>query len=342
MARKPQKSYSGLITGIAAVLLIGVSAFLNRGFLVAKWHAFHGPTAAEIEATNKPPPPPPPPPELTATEIMEKVVQVYKDITNFSSTGKLTSSISIATTNAGATAPKPVSYTADLTLKMSKALGFRIDASVAVGTTNAVTTAWSFGNADYIQGNNRRGRLLSHADLFRRFSQNVNVGVGEIVRLFTDDETEGLAKAGVQWTREKDARISNQSYYVLSGTVKLQKVFLWIDKKTFLIAQTQVRMDGKTGLAAMDDAQIKEELKAMNNGKDPVPAQVTDAKRLAKLVGTVTDTYGDIQTNLALTAADLQPEAPVAPVAPIPPPNAGPSAQDYGGPGPGGGGRRGR
>ena len=41
-ARRAKKSYTGLIAGVAAVALLGVSAFLGRDWLAAKWKAFHG------------------------------------------------------------------------------------------------------------------------------------------------------------------------------------------------------------------------------------------------------------------------------------------------------------
>ena len=152
--------------------------------------------------------------------------------------------------------------------------------------------------------------------------------MGEIVRLFTDDTSDGLAKAGLEWTRKEDERIGGQPCYVLAGTVKLQNVLVWINRKTFLIAQTQVVLDAN-GHRRHGRRQNQGELKAQNNGKEPTLLQIANVKKLLKTTGTVTETYGNIQTNLTFAMTDIEPPAPVAPVAATPAPapaaRAGPS-----------------
>jgi hypothetical protein len=91
---------------------------------------------------------------------------------------------------------------------------------------------------------------------------------------------------------------------VLAGTVKLQDVLVWVSKKSFLIPQIQIKLGA---MAGMDDDKIKELLKAQNKGVEPTSAQVTAAKQLAKVTGTITDTYANIQTNITIAMADLQP-----------------------------------
>ena len=273
-ARKPEKSYSGLIVGVVAVALIGLSAFLNRGTLESKWKAWHGPSPAEVAATNKPPPPPPPPPELTAAEIMEKVVAVYKEMPSFVATNRATAVMDMSAISPALAAAGPKTTNETMTLKMSKQPpGFRIDMTIPTALTNITLTGWSVGAGDFVQANNKRAKVASHDDLFNRFNAGasafVTVGMGDIVRLFTEDTSGDLAKAGLEWTRQKDERLSGQACYVLAGTVRFQNVLLWVNRKTFQIAQTRVVLDGKSPLADMDDAQIKEAWKAQNNGKEP-------------------------------------------------------------------------
>jgi DNA-directed RNA polymerase subunit RPC12/RpoP len=310
-AHKTKKSYSGLTTAVVAVLLIGASAFLNRDWLTAKWHSIHGPSAAQIAATNQPPPPPPPP-ELTAPEIMQKVAEVYKALPSFTSTGKIISVKDMSAINPAFAAAGPVTVAADLTLKMSKPLSFRIDSSITVGTSNITTTGWYTGNGDFLQLNNRRNKMPSHGDLFSAFNNGVNVGVGDIVDLFINDTSDGLVAPGIEWSRNQDDKINGQPCYVLSGTVKFNNVLVWVNRASFLIPQTLVLMDGKSGLATMDDSKIKEALKAMNNGKEPTLAQIAAVKKAAKIMGTIIDTYDNIQTNTPIAAADFQPDAPAA------------------------------
>jgi hypothetical protein len=308
-ARQPKKSYTGLIIAVVAIALISGSAYLNKDWLTAKWKSIRGPSAAEIAATNQPAPPPPPP-ELTAAEIMQKVAELYKEIPNFSSTGKTIAVLDMSALSPALAAAGPQTVAADLTLKMSKPLSFRIDSAIPVGPSNITVTGWSTGNGDFLQANNRRTRMPSHSALFTAFNSGVNVGVGEIVHLFMNDTTEGLAKDGLEWSRNKDEKLNNQFCYVLAGTVKLQNVLVWVNRSSFLIPQTQVVMDAKSGLAAMDDAQIKAQLKTMKNGKDPTPLEMATAKQMSKISGTITQTYDNIQTNLSLAMSDFQAPAP--------------------------------
>jgi uncharacterized membrane protein YgcG len=91
-------------------------------------------------------------------------------------------------------------------------------------------------------------------------------------------------------------------------------------------------------VAGLDDAQIKEALKAENNGKEPTLLQIANVKKRLKTTGSVTDTYDNIQTNATIAAADFQPAAPVVatPVA-----TSAQNGGNEGGGGGGGGGGRG-
>ncbi|MGA3181147.1 MAG: hypothetical protein ABSF38_12455, partial [Verrucomicrobiota bacterium] len=75
-------------------------------------------------------------------------------------------------------------------------------------------------------------------------------------------------------------------------------------------------------------------LGAMNGGKPVSIAQINQMKMIAKLKGTITDTYQNIQTNANVSLAELEPPAPVVPVAVA----AAPPPQEQGGEGGGGGG----
>jgi DNA-directed RNA polymerase subunit RPC12/RpoP len=343
MARQPKKSYTGLISGVAAVLLIGLSAYLNKDTLKAKWKSFHKTPAeefaAQFAATNQPPPKPT---EMTASEIMQKVVEVYRDLPSFGSTGKATAILDMSAVNPVLAANGPVTVSSDLALKMSKPLSFRIDMTTPTALTNITVTCWSTGNGYFIQANNRRVSMPSRDLLFS--SLNTSASVSEIVLLFIDDASEGLAKPGIEWTRNKDETLGGEPCYVLAGTVNLQKVLVWVSKKSFLIPQTKIVLDGKSNAADMDDAKIKEALKAQNRGVEPTLLQIANFKKMLKTTGTVTETYGGIQTNLTLAMSDIQPPAPVAPARAAGPAQGAGGYDPYGGgtgPNGGGGGRGG-
>ena len=149
-----------------------------------------------------------------------------------------------------AAGPKTASY--DMTLKMSKPLNFRIDMVMPVATSNVTVTGWSTGNGYLIQANNRRNRLTSDEDLFDRFTSGssigITVGIGEIVRLFAEGAKQDLDDPNIQWQEaSKDVTLNGQHCYLLAGMLKLQPVMVWVDRRTFLIPQTQVVMNAAVG-----------------------------------------------------------------------------------------------
>lgn len=311
MARKPKKSYTGVIVAVVAVVLLGGSAFLNRDFIKSKWQSWHGPTAAELAATNTPAQPAPPP-ELTASEIMAKVIALYQGLPTFSAGGKFASVLDMSAISPAQAAAGPHAVTADLMLKMNRPLSYRIDMTVARGTSNVTTIGWSSGAGDWLQTHYGRTKMQSHDQVFNSFavfSDGVNGAAGDIVRLFIGETNLGLAKDTIEWTRDKDENLAGQVNYVLEGTVDLHIFKVWISRDSFLITQTQVVLDGT---ASMDDATIKAQLKAIR-GKDPSLKDVADAKKAMKIKGTITQTYNNIQTNVTFAETDFAPAAPTAP-----------------------------
>jgi len=362
---KTKKSYSGVMTAVVAVVLIAGSAYLNRDWLQAKWKSWRGPTAAEKAAAEKAAAAaakPVEPPELTAAEIMQKVVQVYKGLPSFSSTVKSTAMIDLSAVSPALAAAGPKTVSSELTLKMSKPLNFRVDMTTLTATTNVTVMGWDAGNGAFLQTGSRRTKLASDEDLFSRFTSGssigLNVGVGDIIRLFAEGSKPGLDNPDIQWARSTPAKLNDQQCYVLAGTVRLQPVMVWVNQRTFLIPQTSIVLRADmTNLASadddqikaalkdwqralvtlyrLDDAQIKEELKAENNGKDPTLLQVDSVKKWRKTTSTVVDMYDNIQTNITIAMTDLVPAAPVAP------PRATAPEPMQGGVGGGGGGRGG-
>ena len=87
--RKEKKSYTGLVSGVAALAIIGAAAFFSKDWISAKWKAYRGASAAEQAAaqagTSKPPPPAR---ELTAPEIWQKVVESVQGPAEFQLDGE--------------------------------------------------------------------------------------------------------------------------------------------------------------------------------------------------------------------------------------------------------------
>jgi DNA-directed RNA polymerase subunit RPC12/RpoP len=348
-ARKEKRSYTGLISGVTALAIVSASAYINRDWLSAKWKSLRGPTAAEQAAAQaeqaKANQPPPPPPEMTASEIWQKVEQVYKSLPSFSATGRFTSVLDYSKVNAGLAANGPVTVSAVLGLKMTRPENFRIDLDLTQGPVAVTTSGWSAAGGSFIQIENKARPPAQRiaeppAAVCQTFNEGYSLGAGDIVRLFNSDPAGALANAGEVFSRTNDDTLDAQPCYVLAGTVKFQNVLVWVDRKTFLIPQTRVVLDGDSSAlgAGMDDANIKQALTAMNNGKPVTVKQINDVKTMFKLKGTITDSYLNIQTNATITLAELEPPKPVAPA---PPPAATAAAggnQGGGGNGGGGGG----
>jgi hypothetical protein len=344
LAKKEKKSYVGLISGIAAVLIVGILGITNKAWVVKKFNDVSGRTA-EFEATNVPPPPPPPP-ELTVDEIWQKVAETYKDVPSLTATGKHTSVLDYSKINSAAVTPITVS--GDLTLKATRPGDFRIDLNIARGGSNLLTTGWSAGGS-YIQANQTRSVAPSPEIVLDYFAKGLGVGpggfgvgAGDVIRLFMDDPHGTLPKLAEDWSRTNDDKINGETNYVLVGTARFQNVRVWVSRKTFLISQTQVDLDGESSVAALDDNQLKSTLMTMYGLKQVTTAQLKVARQLAKLKGTVTDTYQNIQTNMTIAMADLEPAKPVvaAPVAatPVPVTAADEGGGTFNGMGGGGGG----
>jgi len=331
--KKEKKSYTGLISGLGAVLVLGILGYFCAPWAIGKYKDYRGITAAEQAATNEPPPPPPPP-ELTAAEIWQKVADLYKGLPSMSAEGKFTSVLDYSKVNSVMAAAGPQTVVGDLKVKMSRPRNFRVDLSLALGPSNMTTTGWSAGSGNFLQFNNQRIAVPSPEVVLESFSRGFSVGAGDVVRLFLDDVQGTLPAAATDWSGTNDDTLNGQACYVLAGTVKLQNALVWVNRKTFLIEQTRVLLDGESSAIPTDDVKIKEALGAMNGGKPVSIAQINQMKMIAKLKGTITDTYQNIQTNANVSLAELEPPAPVVPVAVA----AAPPPQEQGGEGGGGGG----
>jgi hypothetical protein len=336
MRRKPKKSYTSLITGVAAVLLIGVAALLNKEKIAAKWHSYRGPTAAEIAAANQPPPLPP---ELTVDEVWQKVAGTYKGLTSFSAAGKSVSVLDYSLVNSGLAANGPRTTSADLKLKMGRPDNFRLDIVQQSGPSNITSFGWSAGKGDLIQVNNRNFPLLSRFLVFGRLNKlGSELGSDFITELYFNQSEGSPVGGGESWTRNADETINGKPCYVLAGTLYMRDALVWVDRETFLVSQIQFALAGKAADDSLDNGKIKSALSASGLGL-VTDADVVQFKAIltsqSKLKGTITETFTDIKPNLTIAMADFEPAAPVAAQ-----PANNPPGRGIGGSGPGGVGGR--
>jgi hypothetical protein len=315
MANKPGKNYTGPIVGAVVVVLIGVTVALNWGWIKGKLSSSSGPSEDEVAAaaaaaakTNTPPPPPQQQP-VTAPEIMKRVADVYRRMPSYSCTGNIIAEVDTSAVSSAAARKPAQKVSSDLILKMSKPNSFRINMTLPGQQGETTLAGWSTGSGDHLMTNNRPVQVTSRDDLFSRFEGGMPVGVGDIVRLFMDDKTRGLATSGMVWTLSEDPdiekEIDGEPCYVLTAPLTFQNILVWVSQKSFLIPKIQVRMGV---LADADDDTLKATLTAQNKGVEPNLAKFNSAKKQAKIKGSFTDTFANIQTNLTIAAADIVPE----------------------------------
>jgi DNA-directed RNA polymerase subunit RPC12/RpoP len=314
MANKPGKNYAGPIVGAVAVVLIGVAAVWNWGWIKEKLSSSSGPSEAEVAAaaaaaakTNTPPPPPPQQP-VTAPEIMKRVADVYRHMPSFSCTGNMIADVDTSALSSAAARKPAQKASSELILKMSKPNSFSINMTLPSQQGETTLAGWSTGSGDHLVANNRPVQVTSREDLFSRFQGDMPVGVGDIVRLFMDDKTRGLATSGMVWTLSDDPdidkEVDGEPCYVLTAPLTFQNILVWVSQKSFLIPQIQVKLGV---LADADDDTLKATLTAQNKGVEPTLAKFNSAKKQAKIKGSYTDSFANIQTNLTIAAADFVP-----------------------------------
>jgi hypothetical protein len=203
MARQPKKSYSGLIAGVAVVALLGLSAFFSRGWLAAKWRAFHEPAAADI---------------------WQKVITTYQGLRSLSVTG--TGDLEIETLQSSAatnTASIRRTRSSDLTMKLGRPDNFRLDVHMRPGMDDTRVIAWSTGLGYYRMINN---------DRFNEPSRNIALdssgpaGIAMLAGLFYDGAGGAPAYNAANWSKTYGAEIPGQSCYVLAGKIPLQSMLL--------------------------------------------------------------------------------------------------------------------
>ncbi|MGD0413006.1 MAG: hypothetical protein ABSC18_15050 [Verrucomicrobiota bacterium] len=331
LARKPRKSYAGLIAGMTAVAVIGLSAYLGKDWLAGKWKAFHGASAAEIAATNQPPPAPA---ELTAAEIWQNVIASYKGLTSLSATGRGEFVWDAAQSSPAANTPGTRGETFnDVAIKLGRPDNFRVDLIQHMGPITMSNIAWSTGQGYYRMINNKRSNESSRDAVLAGFAASGPSWMGFL--FFNDagvvlDDVANLAKTN-------GAAIPGQPCYVLAVKNLSDNTLIWVNKQTFLIQRVQMRLGGNTSAPEMDDAKIKAALTAAKKGQAVTAADITQFKAQMKMAsqikGTITETYQDIQTNVPIALAEFEPPSTAAPRAGQPP-GAGPRP----GAGPGGGG----
>jgi len=287
--RKKKKSMfsPGLIGGLVAVVVIGGAGVMFGPGLYDKYKAKQ---EAE-EAAKNPPPPPPPPPEPSAAEIVSKMGDKYKTMTSFAASGKTTAALDLSELVPNNPAMKSISLTSDTAIRFAKPDLYRLEWTTKAGGATLPGAAWDAGKGNYVSVN--RLPATKAKDRTAAFSQvsTTSSTLGIILAEMFFDDPDNAAASASSFAKTNAQNMNGTDCYVLTSEQNAMRIELWVGKKDFLIAQSELFLDGR-----LDDAAYKAQTNAA------IKANMT---RISKIRGTITETYSDIKVNPPVAAPDL-------------------------------------
>jgi hypothetical protein len=302
---KRKTPYGSIIGGVLTVGVLGVAGYLWGPMAYAKFtHHSEAATAAQV-ATNEPPPPPV---QLTAAEVLQNVINAYKGMPNYRSLAKSVSALETAQANP--MAPKgPTTTPVNVSLKLGRPDHYRIDWERRLAAATVRGSVWNAGTGDFLLAGTQAASLQKNRTAALTQATASSGALSIFVAALFFDDTNNLGNALQDYNRTDDETVNGQSCYVLAGSANFQSVRLWVDKKTSLIAQSQLVFPGQADDASLTDAKIKETM-TLINGKSPTDSEVRQRRNVirnaAKLKGTITDTYVNIETNKNIELAEFQ------------------------------------
>jgi len=290
---KKKKSKTGLIVGLSVGACAVAAGIYFWPTLMQKFkHEDQAAVLAEQAATNQPPPPPPP---LTTEEILEKVGDAYKGMTDYAAKARTDCSIDMSGLVPG---KATVNLTTTSSLQLGRTNYYRLEWEQTTSGKTTKGAAWSAGKGNYVgYGPYPPSKVKTREDAFLPASSAYFLLSDAIAQLFYS-QTNDLAAESKEFTKTNAPGVNGQDCYVLTGEANHQSVLAWVNKNTFLIAQIQVNLGGTFP---------PEELKKLPS------AQRNAMMAMSKLKGSITETYDNIETNRNLLASAF--ESPYQPSA---------------------------
>jgi hypothetical protein len=249
--------------------------------------------AAEQSATNAEPPPPP---ELTTEEILEKVGDSYKGMTDYGAKARTDCRLEFANQTPGK--ETRMNMTTTSALQLGRTNNYRLEWEQNTQGKTVKGAAWCAGKGNFIgYGVFPPVKVKTRQDALTTASAASFLLSAGIVDLFFSD-TNSVAADSKEFTKTNSPSPNGQPCYVLAGDVNHQTLLIWVNKNNFLISQIELILGGK-----MDEKELKKLPSAQRNAM----------MALARLKGTITETYDSIQTNQNLLASAF--ESPYKPTA---------------------------
>lgn len=329
-AQPPAKPKSKVLRN---VLIITASVVVLAGLVAGGWFGFS--KIKEHKAAKGNPAAQVPTPTATATtgamDVLAKAHQAYTNSTSYSADLTVTvlvdlSRITIADVSPNLSAnaknatrrppnmPVGITNTTDLSIKRSRPASFRIagDSKTEVGR-KIMTNTFAFWSSDkgtfmFMDSHQRMNpaTYMQLPDANTMNGQSGGLGVGTLQHFF--DESGVMTKLIKDLGQTDDESVDGQDCYTLTAKVLGQKVKVWVNKTSYLVAQWQLTLGG-----AISDADIDDAFALFSTGVTTPQAQMDQAKAqfkqiapaITKIRGTVTATYNNIETNLTFAADDF-------------------------------------
>lgn len=276
---------------------------------------------------------------LTAAEIMQKVVEQYASMTNYSGTGTAVSLMDMSKVDpkkmpgmdrvpASAKGSKeikdalsiPIKTETDFSIKLGRADFYRVEwetkSGVAAAYKSAAQTtmkgaAWSVGDGDFLSPGNGKYTKMQTRELSLATAAGLSGGAtASLPSIFFGGQANPLALF-TNAEQGEDQSIDGEDCYVINTDTMGIKTIFWVAKSSFLIKQKQVVFGGKSTIPEVSDAEMDKSLKDMSHLTPEQKAQAKLAAKsmkpmLSKMKGTLTETYLNIEINKALKKEDFQ------------------------------------
>jgi hypothetical protein len=306
----PKKKKKKIEPALLAEIIGGV-ALVVAGILYGPklYHNYKQKQADKEAAAIAESQPPPPPPEPSAAEIMRQVGDKYKKMSSFAAEGKTTANLDMSELAPNNPSAKSISLTADTAIRLGRPDHFRLEWALQTGQATIKGSAWSAGKGIFVAEGPYPAKTRNREIALSEASGSSGTLGMILAEMFFDDKGNPTSAAD-QFAKTNGDSISGQDCYVLTGAENGAQLELWVNKKTFLVAQTEVFLKG-----TLDEAAYKAETNAT------VKAQEL---RTSKIRGAITETYNDIALDKEMAAADFEKPAtagaPMTPtaVAPMP------------------------
>ena len=280
-----KKPKTGLIVGISLGACAIVAAILFAPTLMKKFSREDQSAAAA--AAQAPTNAPPPPPELTTEEILQKVGDTYKSMTDYAAKAQTLCELDMSGLGSG---KGTMNLTTTSSLQLGRTNNYRLEWEQSASGKAVKGAAWSVGRGNFVgYGSIPSGKVKTRQAALAPSASFFVLSAG-IAELFFSD-TNSFAAEAKDFTKTNGPSLNGQECYLLAGEANHQSLLIWVDKSTFLIAQMELILGGK-----INDAELK---------KLP-SAQRALMTTLSKLKGTVTETYDSIQTNKNLLASAFE------------------------------------